>query len=570
MTDDLKLLYGAERAGEKMEQKMGGFARKDLGENIRSNPRKETKRSNLLYVFADQWRFAAQGWVKQDQVRTPNMDEFAKESMKCTECYSTFPLCSPHRASLMTGKYPIKAGMWTNCKIGLEEILMLKPQELCIGNVLQENGYHTGYIGKWHLDASEENFSPHPASGAKNWDAYTPPGERRQGFEDWLSYGACDKHLDPHYWKDSPQQIKPGKWSAEYETDMAIESMERYRKEERPFALFLSYNPPHLPYELVPDKYYDQYRDLEVHYRPNVPEEMRKKGGLLETQTRQYFAAVAGVDEQFGRLLSFLKEKGMEEDTIVVLSADHGEMLGSHGMMSKNIWYEEALHIPLNFRQKGRIQPGEYTELFASIDHMPTILGLLDLPVPDTCDGVSHAQGILGKGVGRRKAEADVDEVKKETQGKLEEEWQLQKIQGWQVEDVRQEENVENDNRREEIQDKAARKASVPQEMFICSYPGSAEMVAAFARKGLAHKAYGWRGIKTKRYTYVISNGYAPGEKQAEYLYDHKTDLFEQHPLSLPVNLEEIKEPELRKLIRHFRQKLTQYLEQQKDPFLIR
>ena len=227
------------------------------------------------------------------------------------------------------------------------------------------------------------------------------------------------------------------------------------------------------------------------------------------------------------------------------------------------------LHIPLNFRQKGRIQPGEYTELFASIDHMPTLLGLLDLPVPDTCDGVSHAQGILGKGVGRRKAEADVEEVKKETQGKLEEEWQLQKMQGLQVEDVRQEENVENDNGRKKIQYKAARKASVPLEMFICSYPGGAEMVAAFARKGLTHKSYGWRGIKTKRYTYVISNGYVPGEKQAEYLYDHKTDLFEQHPLSLPVNLEEIKEPELRELIRHFRQKLTQYLEEQKDPFLM-
>ena len=507
------------KAGKKMEQKPGGFEKRDPKGRAVDDKKQETKRPNLLYVFADQWRFQAQGWAKQDQVSTPNMDEFAKESMKCTECYSTFPLCSPHRASLMTGKYPLKVGMWTNCKVGLEEILMLKPQELCIGNVLQENGYHTGYIGKWHLDASEENFFSHPASGAKDWDAYTPPGERRQGFEDWLSYGACDEHLDPHYWKDSPKQIKPGKWSAEYETDMAIESMERYRKEERPFALFLSYNPPHLPYELVPDKYYNQYRNMEVQYRLNVPEEMRKKGGLLETQTRQYFAAVTGVDEQFGRILSYLKEKGMEEDTIVVLSADHGEMLGSHGLMSKNIWYEEALHIPLNFRQKGRILPGEYRELFPSIDHMPTLLGLLDLPVPDTCDGVSHAEGILEKGVGQRK-ETDVEEAKKE--------------------------------------------------MFICSYPGGAEMVAAFAKKGLTHKAYGWRGIKTKRYTYVICNGYAPGEKQAEYLYDHWTDPSEQHPISLPMNLEDIKEPEMKELISYFRRRLAKYLEEQKDPFLMR
>ena len=95
-------------------------------------------RPNLLYVFADQCRANAMGWMCQDQVRTPNMDAFMRESMYCTNAYSTFPLCSPHRASLITGKYPLKVGMWTNCKIGLEEILMLKPQETCIGNVLKE------------------------------------------------------------------------------------------------------------------------------------------------------------------------------------------------------------------------------------------------------------------------------------------------------------------------------------------------------------------------------------------------------------------------------------------------
>ena len=94
-----------------------------------------------------------------------------------------------------------------------------------------------------------------PESGAKDWDAYTPPGERRQGFSYWLSYGACDDHLDPHYWADSPEQIRPGKWSAEYETDKTLEYLDEHREAYKPFALFLSYNPPHLPYEpqAVPD-----------------------------------------------------------------------------------------------------------------------------------------------------------------------------------------------------------------------------------------------------------------------------------------------------------------------------
>ena len=134
-------------------------------------------KTNLIYVFADQWRYHAMGCVNQDQVQTPNMDRFAQESLQFDHAYST------------------------NCKIGLEEKLMLKPQETCIGNVLKDSGYQTAYIGKWHLDASEQNFCEHPESGAEHWDAYTPPGERRQGFDYWLSYGACDDHLNPHYWQ---------------------------------------------------------------------------------------------------------------------------------------------------------------------------------------------------------------------------------------------------------------------------------------------------------------------------------------------------------------------------------
>lgn len=460
-------------------------------------------KTNLLYVFADQWRYHAMGYLNMDQTVTPNIDPFAASSLRFTNAYSTFPLCSPHRASLMTGKYPFNVGMWTNCKVGLEEKIMLKPQETCIGNVLKENGYQTGYIGKWHLDASELNFSSHPKSGAQGWDAYTPPGERRQGFDYWLSYGACDEHLDPHYWQENEEQIKPGKWSAEFETDKAIEYMEDRKEDEEPFALFLSYNPPHLPYELVPDQYYEKFKDLEVRYRENVPEHMRQKGGLLETQTRQYFSAVHGIDEQFGRILKYLKDNHMEENTIVVLSADHGEMLGSHGLMSKNVWYEESIHIPLMIRQTGRIMPGEQEAIFASPDHMPTLLELLDLPIPETCQGYSHGKSILGE------------------------------------------------------------EQNLPSDMLICSYPGGAEMVKAFSDRGLTHKAYGWRGIKNKRYTYVVINGYEPGEEQRELLYDRITDPFEMKP---KVIKSDCKEEDILK----YRERLKYYLNLTEDPFLLK
>ncbi len=448
-----------------------------------------TMKTNLIYVFADQWRYHAIGYTKADQVLTPNMDRFAEESLCFENAYSTFPLCTPHRGSLMTGKYPYSIGLWTNCKIGLEEKIMLKPQETCIGNVLQNAGYRTAYIGKWHLDASEQNFTKHPVSGAEHWDAYTPPGERRQGFEYWLSYGACDDHLNPHYWADSPEQIRPGKWSAEYETDKALEYLEG-REKDTPFALFLSYNPPHLPYELVPDCYYEKFRDLKIEWRANVPEE--KRTAEMERIARQYFSAIYGIDEQFGRILSYLKEKGMEENTLVVLSADHGEMLGSHGLMSKNVWYEESIHIPLLMRQKNRIQAGRNGVVFASPDHMPTLLELLGLQVPDTCEGRSHAVSALGG-----------------------------------TEDS-------------------------PQHMFLCSYPGSPESVSAFAKQGMNHKAHGWRGIKTPEYTYVISNGYMPEEKQEEYFYDDKEDPWQLHPRRVERDCKDEVIMECRKLLKWY------------------
>ena len=93
------------------------------------------ERKNLIYIFADQWRAQAIGAAGADPVVTPNMDAFAAQSMECTNAVSTYPLCSPHRASLLTGKYPQSCGMWTNCKTGLDDVIMLRPQEVTISDV---------------------------------------------------------------------------------------------------------------------------------------------------------------------------------------------------------------------------------------------------------------------------------------------------------------------------------------------------------------------------------------------------------------------------------------------------
>lgn len=434
---------------------------------------------NLLYIFADQWRAHGIGAAGEDPVLTPNMDAFAAESMSCTNAVSTYPLCSPHRASLLTGKYPQSCGMWTNCKIGLDEVVMLRPQEVTISDVLHEAGYDTGYIGKWHLDGSEENFHASPSSGARYWDAYTPPGERRHHFDYWLSYGAMDKHLEPHYWKDTCEPIYPGKWSPEFETDAAIEYLEQ-RKNDNPFCLFLSWNPPHPPYDMVPERYMELYEGKELPFRENVPEEWKQDPSYLKKR-QEYFAAISGLDENFGRLMDFLKEKGLMENTLIVLSADHGDCMGSHGRYGKNIWYEESIWIPLYFHGPG-IPAGESDVLFASQDHMPTLLQLLGVSQPDTIEGRCLGDWIR----------------KEETEGE-------------------------------------------PEHAYLCMFPGMPELVNPYRKLGMNPKSFGWRGIRTKTHTYVVDLGCTPGDKPKRLLYDNEADPFQMNPKELgPENPEAV------------------------------
>jgi arylsulfatase A-like enzyme len=451
---------------------------------------------NLVYIFADQWRKMAVGIEGQDKVITPNMDKFATESKIFDNAISTYPLCSPHRAALMTGKYPYSCGMWTNCKIGLDETVMLKPQEETIGKTLKRNGYETAYIGKWHLDASELNFNKKPESGAINWDAYTPEGERRQGFDYWFSYGAMDKHLNPHYWKDTPAKIEPGKWSPEVETDVALDYLDN-RDKSKPFCMFVSWNPPHPPYDKVPKKYVDMYDDIPL--RVNVPEEMRQDKKYLRT-IKEYFAAVTGLDENFKRILDYLKNNNLEEDTIVVLSADHGDMMGSQGLYGKNIWYEESINIPFMIRGKG-IKPGRTDCLFSSIDHMPTLLDLLEVDIPDSVQGQSF---------------------------------------------------------RALIEDK---KMDEPETVFLSMIPGMPELVEPYRERGLNNKAFGWRGIRTKKHTYVIDNGTHPDENQKRYLYDNEKDPYQLNPITLSSDDERCMK---------YDECLKGYFSKIKDPFLMK
>ncbi|MBT4821632.1 MAG: sulfatase [Lentisphaerae bacterium] len=367
-------------------------------------------RPNLVFVFPDQFRVFSMGFMNADPVVTPHLDRFAAESVVFSNAVSNFPICSPYRAMLFTGKWPYANGVYTNCNSGRPEIF-LKPEERCFSDVLANRGYDAGYIGKYHLEfPTEEDAKYGEGRRGKRlvWDAYTPPGPRRHGFNFWHSYGCCDKHLKPHYWPGNTPIDKPtevNEWSPKHETDVATEYILNrggaQRRTDCPFALFVAFNPPHPPYNQVPDQYRENYQDVPLDQllrRPNLKFEGKGRGA--RGAAADYFAAVTGVDEQFGRILAAIDTAGLRDNTIIVFTSDHGEMMGSHGRMGKGNAYEEAFRIPLIIRYPKHLAPKTDPLHINVPDMMPTLLGMMGLgkDVPAAAQGSDHSETIRNSG----------------------------------------------------------------------------------------------------------------------------------------------------------------------------
>lgn len=360
------------------------------------------KRPNLVFVFPDQWRGQALGFRGEDPVVTPNLDEFAKESLSLPQTVANYPLCSPYRGMLMTGMYSHANKVTGNCRADRAQYnVELQESDVCWSDVLNEQGYSLGYIGKWHLDAPREPFVEHNPK----WNAWCPP-ERRHGFDYWYSYGTYDDHNRPMYWETNAGRDEyhfVDEWSPEHEANKAIEYIENAdgtrRTPESPFALVVSMNPPHPPYHLYPEKYRDAYEgksleDLLV--RPNVSSENAK----AKKSTLDYFSMITGVDEQFGRIVKAIDDAGLKEDTIIVFTSDHGDCVGTHGQTSKNNPFEESMRVPFLIRWPGKINAGSDELLLSTPDIYPTLLSLMGFGdhVPDSVHGSSHAAVLEGRG----------------------------------------------------------------------------------------------------------------------------------------------------------------------------
>lgn len=368
------------------------------------------KHPNLLFVLPDQMRGQAMGFLDEEPGRTPVLDGFASEGLVLVNACATYPVCSPYRAMLMTGTYPHTNGVVTNCHsrsapYGVE----LREQDQCWSDVLRDNGYSLGYIGKWHLDSPRAPYIDcYNNKGDLKWNEWCPP-HRRHGFEFWYSYGTYDRHDRPMYWRTGAGREEfhfVDQWGPEHEADLAIEFIHNeagaYRRSDSPFALVVSMNPPHMPYELVPQHYVDEYADVtdtDLLIRPNIPPAGTEMGDYYRANIRNYYAMVTGVDHQFGRILFALSDAGLAQDTIVVFTSDHGNCLGIHHKISKGVPHEESVRVPFVIRWPGRIPSRRDDLLLSAPDIYPTLLDLMGFAddIPPSVEGTSYAQIFQGR-----------------------------------------------------------------------------------------------------------------------------------------------------------------------------
>lgn len=322
---------------------------------------------NILLVIADQWRSQAFGFAGDPNVKTPNLDRLEKECVNFTQAVSGMPVCSPTRASLLTGQRPLTHGIFIND-------VPLRPDAVTIAKVLKGAGYDTGCIGKWHVDGhGRTSFIP---------------AERRQGFDYWKVLECTHAYNNSPYYADGPEKLKWEGYDAIAQTHDAQGYIESRAKTGKPFLLWLAWGPPHNPYETAPQKYRDMYSPEKIKLRGNVPD-----NGIAQARARVdlagYYAHCAALDDCVGDLLATLKSAGVDDNTIVVFTSDHGDMLSSHAMQRKQKPFEESARVPMLFRVPAKlgIKPRRVEGTINTEDVMPTLLGLCGVAIPKSVEG---------------------------------------------------------------------------------------------------------------------------------------------------------------------------------------
>ena len=331
-------------------------------------------RPNVIFVLADELRTHDLGYMGNKDVMTPNIDRLAAHSVVFTNMISGCPVSCPYRGSLLTGQYPLTTGVFVND-------VQLNPEAISLAKVYRAAGYHTAYIGKWHLDGHGRSTMI--------------PSDRRQGFEYWKVLECTHDYFNSYYWDNSDQKRKWDGYDAYAQTADAVSYIKEIKNGGEPFLLFLSWGPPHTPFDKSPENLKKIYRGKELSLRPNVPDESKQEAlkDLIG-----YYAHISALDSCIGALHKAITNAGIESNTIFIFTSDHGAMVRSHGYLNKQRPYEESINVPLLIHYPGLL--GEERRavdmLINTPDLMPTLLGLSGLSIPPTVEGNDKSMAIKG------------------------------------------------------------------------------------------------------------------------------------------------------------------------------
>ncbi len=355
----------------------------------------ESKRPNIVFILVDDLRWDALGCMGHPIARTPNIDRIANEGALFRNFFVSIPLCSPSRASFLTGTYPHTHGVIDNTDHSeLSHKLVTFPK------LLHDSGYETAYVGKWHMGNDD---SPRP------------------GFDHWVSFKGQGQYDNPMINVDGKASKVDG-----YITDILNDQALKFVKAEhsKPFMLYLAHKAVHGPFTPA-DRHKDLYANDPIKPAPSFNDPLTDKPALTrevepppaakkknkkgkaenaeggnsgpsrerhvpEKAIRSQLRALAAVNEGVGQLLKALEDSKQLDNTVFVFSSDNGFFWGEHGLADKRWAYEESIRDPLLIRYPKLIKPGvKLDQMVLNIDIAPTFLELAGVPVPKNVQGQS-------------------------------------------------------------------------------------------------------------------------------------------------------------------------------------
>lgn len=330
-------------------------------------------RPNIIFVLTDDQRYDALGFLNEE-IHTPNMDRLAAEGVHFRNAFVTTSLCSPSRASILTGLYAHAHGIVDNLRRSLSPGIRFFSQDL------QAAGYQTAFVGKWHMGLHGD--------------------EKQPGFDYWVSFAGQGNYfpLDGSTINVNGNRVPQHGYITDELTDYAMEWL-NVRDRGKPFFLYLSHKAVHADFAPA-ERHRELYTDVEIRLpdsSADTPENYDGKPMWVRNQRnswhgvdfayhgdldireykRNYNRALAAVDDSLGRLLSWIDHQGIAQDTIVVFMGDNGFLFGEHGLIDKRNAYEESIRVPLLAYAPGRFPPGAVVdEMVANIDIAPSLLAL--------------------------------------------------------------------------------------------------------------------------------------------------------------------------------------------------